>query len=488
MNDSRVITGVKGLDEILNGGLVKERAYLVRGGPGTGKTTLGLHFLKKGIEENEKSLLITLTESKQKIKKDAKKRKLDLKKVEFIDLSPGSELIKNNEEYNVFPTNQVEEKPLIDSIIDKIKEIKPDRIFFDGIIQLKYLTNDNFKFRKKLLSFIQFSLDQESTLLLSSESNRNIADDDLQFLVDGVINLNFNSRRRTISISKFRGSDFIKGEHTYKLNKQGLIIFPKLQPPTIKSDIEFNFCSSGLKQIDNLLHGGIEKGTVSVITGPSGVGKTTLGSQFIKNAIKNDKKAILYTFEESKEFLIKRANSINISLEEGEENGNLIIKDIDPSKCIPDEFAQKVREQVEDNEVEMIMIDSITSYRLAYQYSTSNNEIIKSLHTLAHYLKKRGITLILTNEQKKLTGSFKITDNNISHLADNIVFLRYIERQGSLIKVIGVLKKRLSGFENTLREFKITSNGLKVGEPLNDLRNILNGTPELLDNTHRGAN
>src|SRR6056297_1120973 len=149
MQKNLLKTGIKGLDEILNGGLISERFYLVRGGPGTGKTTLGLHFLIEGLENKEKCLFVSMTEDIEKIKEDGENYGFPMDDIEYLDLSPKENFVSENKDYDIFSSSQMEQKPLIEKLTKKIEDFKPDRIFFDGFTQLKYLTSDDFKFRKQ---------------------------------------------------------------------------------------------------------------------------------------------------------------------------------------------------------------------------------------------------------------------------------------------------------------------------------------------------
>ncbi len=478
-NYRRLSTGINGLDEILNGGLIPKRTYIVRGGPGTGKTTLGFHYLISGVENDEKSVVITLTENHKKMREDADNRGFDLSNIVFVDLSPSSKIIEESSGYNIFPSSEVDQKPLIAEIIKKIKENKPDRVFFDGLNQLRYLSSDSFQFRQQILSLIQFAVDQEITLLLSSEASENRPDDDLQFMCDGVINFIYSNDRRLISISKFRGSGFIKGNHSMKIREEGIKVYPKLRPQKQKVDYRIETISSGISEIDELLHGGLERGTTTVISGASGVGKTTLGIQFMRAASSRGESSVIYTFEEGKETILKRLEAINIPIREMMHKGNLLVEKVDPLEYTPDEFTYKVKQEVKENNTKIVMIDSISGYKLAFEnLAINNNEMVRNLHALTEYLSNMGITVLLVNEIEAITGDFKVTELGISYMADNIIFLRYLEMQGELRKAIGVLKKRLSDFENKMRQFKITKEGIKVGEPLIHLRGILTGNPE----------
>lgn len=485
----RLLTGVEGLDLILNGGLIPNKTYLLRGGPGTGKTTLGIHYLVEGVKNGEKSALITLTEDKSKLINDFKNRNFNLDRVSFIDLSPSANLIESSESYDIFPVEEVEKEPLINKIISKLKESNADRVYFDGLKQLRFLSKNEYEFRKYMLSMLQFAADNKITLLVSSEASKNEPDDDLQFLSDGVINLNFvDKNRRYINISKFRGSDFINGKHSFKIKKAGLEVYPKLRLQKNKADYQSKIISSGITEIDQLLHGGIESGTTTVISGASGVGKTTFGIQFMQAAASTGARSIIYTFEEDDRTLMQRSKSVNIKLDNLIDDNKLEIKKVDPLEYTPGEFTRFLIKEAEENDSKNIMLDSVSGYKLSFASSSKEkDEIIRNLHSLTNYLNSRGITVLLVNEIANITGDFKVTELGISYLADNIMFLRYLEFNGELKKAIGVLKKRLSDFEKQLREFQISSQGIKVGKPLSQLRGILTGNPEFINKNFRGS-
>ncbi len=120
---SRMSSGVTGLDEILYGGLVVRRSCLVRGGPGSGKTTLGLHFLAVGAALGEKTLFISLEESEERIRHDAEKRGINIEKVEILDISPGSEFFTEVQSYDIFSSAEVEREPIINQIVEKIRSL-----------------------------------------------------------------------------------------------------------------------------------------------------------------------------------------------------------------------------------------------------------------------------------------------------------------------------------------------------------------------------
>ena len=478
MTLKRISTGVVGLDKILLGGLIIEQSYLIKGQPGSGKTTLGCHFLAEGKSKGEVGLFISFSEPEVRLRRNAKLIDLNLDGVEFLDLSPTADFFTEDRTYDIFAPEEVEKTPTTASIIATIERVKPQRVFLDAILQFRYLARDSFQFRKQMQSFIDFMRDRQITFLFTSEESKRYPDEDLQFMSDGVIKLKTSPRKRQIEISKYRGSDFVSGNHDLVLNDRGMQIFPSLIPHSRKREFLFESISAGIPEIDELLHGGIERGTVTIVSGPSGVGKSTFSIQFMKEAASRGERSVLYTFEESEETIIKRCEAIDIPIRDMLKGGTLSVVAIEPLKYTSNQFIHYVCQEAEQNQAKVIAIDSTSGYKLSMQ----EEDLIRQLHSMCQYLTNLGVTVILINETHTIAGAeFSVTEVGLSYLADNLIFLRYLELRGELRKAIGVLKKRTSNFERTLREFQITEDGIKVGEPLTKLRGILNGVPTWID-------
>ena len=473
-----ISTGISGLDEILKGGFIKNRAYLIRGGPGAGKTTFGYHFLLEGAEKGEPSLFITLGEPQKQLMENAKKLGLNLEKVQFLDLSPTPEFFTQMESYDIFSPADVEREPVTQTIINAVEEIKPKRVFIDSMTQFRYLAPDAYQYRKQVLSFLRYLTEKGATVLFTSESSSEAPDEDLMFLADGIINLIVKKDSRYMSVSKFRGLNFVTGLHSYTISEGGIKVYPRLIPRIHRTGHSYDLLSSGVPEIDELLNGGLERGTVTIISGPSGVGKSTLSMVFLKEAAGRGENSVLYSFEETEEKILKRCDSVNIPARDMVKSGKLKIRHIEPLTLLPDEFANIVKRDVEIFRARVAMIDSTSGYEMAMKGENPR----KHLHAVCRYLSGMGVMVLLPTEISDVTGQFKVSDHHISYLADNIIFLRYIEINGELRRAIGVLKKRFSDFEKTLREFEITRFGIKVGEPLKNLQNILSGTPKIVKN------
>lgn len=197
----------------------------------------------------------------------------------------------------------------------------------------------------------------------------------------------------------------------------------------------------------------------------------------MKEAAGRGERSVVYTFEEQLETILRRCESLNIPVRAMIEQETLSVVPIEPLHFAPDEFATMVRREVEERHTRIIMIDSVAGYRV----SLRGEDAVTHLHALAKYLQNMGVAVLLINEITSIAGEFQVSEIGASYLADNIIFLRYLELGGEIRKVIGVLKKRLSSFERAMREIEMTRYGIKVGKPLTNLQGILSGRINLIE-------
>jgi len=381
--------------------------------------------------------------------------------------------------YSIFEPDEVESETLTETITETVDRVGPDRIVLDSVNRLEALTADRYQFRQQLISMLSQLTDTGGTVLFTTQPTTTMPDDELQFLADGTIELEFGPKGRTLQVTKLRGSSFQSGHHTVRITDTGMVVYPKLVPGDYEREFVAETVSSGIDGLDSLLNGGIERGTVTVISGSTGVGKTTTGTSFAVEAASRGERAALYLFEESTGTFEHRCTDIGLPVDEQAEAGTLAIEAIEPVTISPDEFASAVREEVENRGTNVVMIDGISGYRLSMR--GDDDDIVTELHSLCRYLKNMGVTTILLDDVANVTGNTKVTSHQISYLADNVVMLRYLEVDSELRKAVGVLKKRASDFERSLRSFEITADGIQVGEKLTGLRGILSGNHELTD-------
>jgi len=484
--DASISSGISGLDTILCGGFVSGRAYQVRGLPGTGKTILSWYFLTgpaqdpSGEEGQEtSSLLISFDEPERQLRTDAERFGFDTDPVEVLDLSPTSDkFVDEGEPDDLYGTSGPGLRSIVGEITDVIDEAQPSRIVVDSMSHFRQFVADPSQERTQVLSLLRYLKEGNATVLLISEGGAGPSET-LNYLSDGVLELRRASGTRTIEVLKQRGSDFRAGPHSISIGEKGMHVHPRLVPTETKRPGVGQMLSSGIPQLDELLGGGVAEQTITMFSGPSGVGKTTLGLQFLKEAAGRGKRSILYSFEEETGTMLERSSSINIPVEAMIERGTLQVRQLRPWSFDEGLFADQVRRDIEEG-TEIVMIDSMSSYHACGEPARMRGQLLR----LCKHLIGKGITVFLVNEVQTITGTFRATEGNISHLADNLIFLRYLEIEGELRKAIGVLKKRAGSFEKSLREFRISEHGIRVGEPLVGLRGVLTGNPEWAGDSH----
>lgn len=474
---SRASTGVAGLDDVLHGGLPSVRHHLVRGGPGTGKTSLSLHFLAEHATVEQPALYVSLSSPEADVRADATSTGIDLTHVVVLDLSAPDGMPPDPDLEDRLHRTDHDRTPIVQAILGSAREQGPSRVVVDSLTRLRELITDLDEFRHEVLALIRGLTDLGATVLSTSEHSTHSPDDELQFLADGVIALEATDTHRTVAVTKLRGSGFQQGRHTVRITDQGLVVYPNLSLDRHNQAFTGEQLSFGVPEINELLHGGLERGTMTIVSGPSGAGKTTVGAQFMKEAAGRGERSVLFMFDESPATFIHRAESVSIPVRDMLDRGMLSLIPVEPLALSPDEIAAMVRTEVEAHGATVVMLDSVASYQLSM--AGDDDQGWTQLHALGGYLKSTGVTGLLMDEVASVTGDFVASQHGLSYLADTVLFLRYFEMQGKIGKVIGVLKKRTSGFENTLREFEITPYGLKVGSPMYHLRGMLSGIPEI---------
>lgn len=483
---TQLSSGVPGLDILLKGGLVSNRLYLLIGSPGTGKTMAGLHFLQAGLDANEDVLFVHGEESREDIVINAAEIGIDLTDADFLDIGPESDFFTQDQSYDVVNPQDVEDDHLIADIRETIEQLDPDRVLIDPISQLQYIEPNEYQFRKRIIAFTRFLKDRETTVLATKTPGVQM-DEQLRSLSDGVITLTHEKESRRISVPKHRGIGQQDGTHGLEIQDDGLHVYAALRPDSHDQTFDPVQLPSGIAGLDDLLNGGLEQGTVTIISGPSGVGKSTTAMKFLQTAAANEEGALAYLFEESLATFTHRGETFGMPVTQLREDGALTVEEILPQTHSPEEFARLVKRQVENQNAKLVVLDGIEGYQTAIKDGDGDVDLRNRLHALTRYLTNMNVTVILLDQQHQVTGLSQPTGSNISYLADNILFQQYLERGGELQRVVGVLKKRVSGFETVPRQFRITDAGIEVGEPLTGVSGIINGIPERNTDDRPGA-
>ena len=466
MVSERVSVGIPGVDYILDGGLLQGRAYLLAGSGGTGKTIFSLEWLLAGRDAEQSGLYITLSEPTGDVSDNIRAFGWNLDGIDILDLTPNQERPRPDEDYNVFPPSDVERAPYWEAIYAAIEKYNPQRLVIDSLTNLLYLAANTYQFRQNILQLVTFLSRRKCTALLLFEPFELQNDPSVGLAVDGIFRLRMTISKaravgvRDFQVEKMRGCNFLHGLHPLQITNQGIKVYPHITEPIGPAQPGRHLLPSGIEGLDRLLNGGLESGTTSLLAGPSGVGKSTLAATFAcQSVLQRKEKAVFYSFEESLDTLLARCARLGLPFGRLVEEKQIKFAHINPMELYPDQFLSWVREDIEQG-CRLMVVDSVRGYEFAMEEFGKPIAHILNLNT---YLCRNGVTSVLTHESSSIGGGGRDSEMGISHLADNIVLLRYADDQGQLRKVIGCLKKRVGDFQPDFCELRITSNGVQVG-------------------------
>ncbi|WP_322102224.1 ATPase domain-containing protein [Paraburkholderia sp. J41] len=473
----RVSTGVAGLDNVLNGGLVANRVYLIEGEPGAGKTTLGLHFLLDGLRCGEPGLYITLSETAAELRTVAASHNWSLDGLSIHELISEDGLAADAGQSILHPS-EVELGETIEEVKRQVLGHRPRRVVFDSLSELRLLAQDALKYRRQVLALKQFFATQGCTVWLLDDKTSQPGDLQLHSITHGVIGLDhvtqdYGTDQRRLRIVKMRGIKFVGGYHDFRLDTGGITVFPRLVAASHFRQFDDATQSTGVRELDALLGGGLVPGTNTLLVGPSGAGKTTTAVRCALSSMQQGGRVKYLLFDETLGTLLSRSRNLDMALDRYVENGQLSIQQIDPAEMSPGQFATLVREAVEDDGATMVVIDSLNAY---IQAMPGHRYLLLQMHELLSYLNQQGIITLMVLGQHGLIGNVA-SEIDLSYLSDSLLLFRFFESAGQVLSALAVLKSRTSVHERTIREFRIGAGGLQVGQPLQDFEGVLTGLP-----------
>lgn len=483
-------TGVPGLDDILRGGLPRNRLYLLEGDPGAGKTTLALQFLLEGKRRGEAGVYVPLSENADELQGVADSHGWSLDGIEVLELSAIEHQLQGEAENTFFHPSEVELNRITQVLLGEIERLKPSRIVFDSLSELRLMSETPLRYRRQVLRLKQFFTGKQCTVfVLDDRSSRELRDLQVQSLAHGVISMEHSSpdygvTRRFLNVVKLRGRKYRDGFHDFIIQKGGIVIFPRLEVSVTAGSRRGELFPSGIPALDELFGGGLHRGTSNIFMGPPGTGKSTLAIKHAVEAASRGERANLYLFDETLGTLMARGKALGMDVECHMKSGLLCIEVIDPAEISPGELTYRIRQAVETKDVRMVIIDSLNGYLNAMP---EERYLTLQLHELLAYLNNRGVLTIMVLAQQGLVNPMPQSNVELTYLADTVVLLRFFEAHGAVKQVISVIKKRSGDHERTLREFSINREGIHVGDPLRNFQGVLRGVPEFVGEANGGA-
>jgi circadian clock protein KaiC len=472
---TRVKTGIRGLDEILGGGLPSRRVHLIQGSPGAGKTTLALQFLLEGARQGERGLYISLSETREEVETVAASHGWELDDLTIFEASR----LGDEDENTLFETSEVELGERMQAILSEVAKVEPTRLVVDSCTELRLLAHSPVRYRRQILALKHRLVEANRTVLLLDNPSPGSPDVLLQSLAHGVLTLEhfqseFGGERRRLSVTKMRGVAYRGGYHDYSIVTGGLMVFPRVVAAEHRTGRATESFPSGIEALDNLLGGGLDRGTSTLVMGPAGSGKSTFAMLFARRAAERGERAVVFLFDEARETTLARMRGIHMGLDAHLDAGRIAVTQVDPAQLSPGEFLHHVRAAVDEGKSRVVVIDSINGL---LQAIPNEGHLVLQLHELLMYLGQRGVLTILVVAEHGVVGRSIAGPVDVSYLADTVILVRYFEAQGAVRKALSVMKKRTGGHEKTIREYDVTSSGIHVGEPLADFQGVLTGVP-----------
>jgi circadian clock protein KaiC len=479
-SEEKARTGIEGLDNVLAGGLHRNRLYLVEGNPGTGKTTLALQFLLEGRDCGERVLYFTLAETAEELRHSALSHGWSLDGVDIFEVISAETLLDESQQQSLLYSSDLELGETTKAIFAKVDEFKPARVVLDSLSEIRLLAQSSLRYRRQVLAMKHRFSQQGATVLLLDDMTSEALDKTVHSVAHGVIKLeelspDYGAERRRLRIVKYRGQRYRGGFHDFNIVVGGILLFPALVAAEHRSGFGRNLVSSGIDTFDALLGGGLERGTSALVLGPAGSGKTLLTLSFILAAIKRGERAAIFAFDEDVGLLKARVRNLGIDFAESLSSGQLILEQVDAAEHSPGEFTHRVRQCVEQHGVSAILIDSLNGYQLAMP---EERYLILHMHELLTYLNRSGIVTLVTVAQHGLVGSDMQSPVDLTYLSDTVILLRYFEAMGRVRRAVSVIKKRDGFHEDTIRELLISDAGVRVGQALREFQGVLRGVPE----------
>jgi circadian clock protein KaiC len=483
MNDdpeaARVSTGSAGLDDILGGGLDADRLYLYEGRPGTGKTTVALQFLLEGARKGERVLFVTLSETERELTLVARRHGWSLNGIDIFELVPPETTLDPAQQVTVFHPAEMELSETVNLIFDRVQRFDPTRVVIDSLSELRLLAQNPLRYRRQVLALKHFFAKRRCTVIVLDDLTSAQNDLQLHSISHGVVLLeqvavDYGGERRRLRVVKMRGIQFRGGYHDFTIASGGLRVFPRLVASEHHMKFPAGVAPSGNSDLDALLGGGLDRGTNALVIGAAGVGKSSLALTFAIAAAQRGEHAVIFAFDEGRGTVEARARTLGLPLDEALASGRIQFRQVDPAALSPGEFAKLVRDVVEQDQAQLVVIDSLNGYLNAMP---DERFLVLQMHELLSYLNQQGVLTLLLLAQHGMVGPQE-TPIDVSYLSDAVIMVRYFEAMGEVRRALSVVKKRTGNHEHTIREFRLTSTGIHIGPPLSDFRGVLTGAPE----------
>jgi circadian clock protein KaiC len=473
----RVEVGVPGLELITRGGLPRNRLSLVAGTAGSGKTIFAVQFLAAGITRAaEPGVFVTFEERPDGIRRSMRSLGWDIAAWEadgrwaFVDASPRHHVD------TVFTGDSYGLGPLLERISESVRRIGARRVAIDSVGALVTQFDRVAPARQALFRLATTLEDSGVTTVMTTERPEDYGPITQlgfeEFVADNVIILRNalagEKRRRTVEILKMRGGSHVKGEHLFTLlDGEGIVVVP-VSVASIGYGSSSNRLTSGVPALDQMLHGGLFEKSLWLVAGPTGTGKSMLAALFVAGGVKAGQRALLHSFEESHDQLVRNAAGWGVDLAAMERSGRLCIVAEAPEAASLEDHLQRMKAAIEDFRPDRVAIDSLTALQRIATVKSFREYVLG----LTMHIKLRSLLGLVTSSAKDFLGAESASELHVSTISDAISLLHYVPVGGEMRRGIQVLKMRGSDHDKTVREFRITDDGMRIEEPFEHIAHL----------------
>ncbi len=477
----KIPTGVSGFDLISYGGLPENRATLVSGSSGSGKTVFAVQFLADGIRKSHQpGVFVTFEESTEDIRKNVAALGLDITGMEaqgvwaFVDASP-------EHRGEVIQAGSFDLGALLARIENAVRSIGAKRLAMDSLGAVFNQFEDRSLIRSELFRVVSALKEMGVTTVMTAERVSEYGDIARygveEFVADNVVILRNvleeEKRRRTLEILKFRGATHQKGEFPFTiLPNEGIMVVP-LSAIELKQSSTNLRIASGSGDLDAMCGGGFFRDSIVLVSGATGTGKTLMVTEFIQGGAKNGEKSLLFAFEESREQLFRNASGWGVDFEALEREGKLRVICEYPEVSSMEDRLIRMKEAIDRFRPQRIAVDSLSALERVATARGFREFVI----ALTAFIKHQETAGLFTSTTPTLMGGTSVTEAHISTLTDSIILLRYVEIFGEMRRGLTILKMRGSQHDKEIREFTIDDRGMHIGKPFRNISGILSGHP-----------
>ncbi|HET8728166.1 MAG TPA: ATPase domain-containing protein [Alphaproteobacteria bacterium] len=469
----RVPTGIPGLDAILRGGFLKGGVYIVQGAPGAGKTILANQVCFNHVADGEgcAAYVTLLAESHTRMLQH-------LRPMAFFDEAAIPDHLYYVSAFRVLEDEGL--KGLVDLIRREIKGHGASLLVLDGLVAAEETAKTDREFKKFIHEVQSHAAAADCTILLLTSGRTRLVNAE-HTMVDGLLELDDTlyavRTERTLQVSKFRGSGFLRGRHSFRITGDGIRLFPRIEAafaaPTHRDAVPRTKLSTGMAGLDRMLHGGIPEASTTAVIGASGTGKTTSGLHFLGRSNEAEP-GLCFSFFETPERLREKADTLGIDLAGLEKRGYVELLWQAQGENILDELGHRLIDAVRRRNVRRVFVDGLNGFA---ESATHPERISRFFGCMANQLRTLGATTVFTVEARDFFGtSTQMPVEGISALVENLIFLRFVEMDSRLRRLLSIMKVRDSDHDAMLREFVISERGVEIGETFGDAEAVLTGS------------